>query len=381
MRVSLFVALGLALSTRLAAQGSPYIPLDDPRLPAFEHLVAAGDVPDPSPFVRPFRRVDALRALDSALTAGTARDTALVAELRQAWREDTAAARWEVEGHAGGEAYSNGNLDPLHPAGPSKARPYVDLGLTAVFGNVVLASRPAIETRLLDDPNWPGRKNLSVTGREVEAYVSAQFRFASLYYGEMDQNWGPVGLPGIGVSNYGYPHPNLALQVGNGRFRLMAQASELADTTDSLGQVEHRYFFAHRIDARLTHRFNLGLWETVVIGGPDRNFDARYRNPVSLLLLTNQYGLGDTGNLLLGLDMSWRVGQRVTLQAQLGLDDIQYKNTSGPTRYPDRYAFTLMATGPLLDRMAWRAYYTQASSLVFRTSNPIENFTDQGIGL
>lgn len=382
MRLRALVAgLGLAITGRLAAQGSPYVPLDDPRLPAFEHLVAAGDVRDPSPFVRPFRRADALHSLDSALTAGTVRDTALVVELQQAWREDTSEPRWEVMARAGAQAYSNANLDPLHPAGPSGEKPYVDLGLMAVFGNIVLASRPAVETRLLHDPDWPGRKNLSVTGREVEAYISAQFRFASLYYGEMDQNWGPVGLPGIGLSNYGYPHPNVGLQVGTGRFRLSAQASTLADVTDSLGQVVHRYFFAHRIDMRLSRRFHLGLWETVVLGGPDRNFDARYRNPVSLLLLTNEYGLGDQGNLLLGIDASWRVGGRTTLQAQFGLDDFQYKNTSGPTRYPDRYAFTLMATGPFVERMAWRAFYTQASSLAFRTANPIENFTDQGVGL
>jgi hypothetical protein len=40
-----------------------------------------------------------------------------------------------------------------------------------------------------------------------------------------------------------------------------------------------------------------------------------------------------------------------------------------------------MGTGPLLSRMAWRAAYTQASSLAFRAQNPIENFTDQGVGL
>ena len=67
MRFPAPVALLLAVSTSLAAQASPYVPLDDPQLAAFEHLVATGDVSDPSPFVRPFRRADALRMLDSAL--------------------------------------------------------------------------------------------------------------------------------------------------------------------------------------------------------------------------------------------------------------------------------------------------------------------------
>jgi hypothetical protein len=40
-----------------------------------------------------------------------------------------------------------------------------------------------------------------------------------------------------------------------------------------------------------------------------------------------------------------------------------------------------MGTGPLTGRLAWRVAYTQASSLAFRTMDPVENFTDQGVGL
>jgi hypothetical protein len=183
------------------------------------------------------------------------------------------------------------------------------------------------------------------------------------------------------LSNYGYPHPALGFEVGTDRFRLSAQASTLADQVDTAGRTINRYFFAHRLSARISRRVHLALWETVVLGGPGTSFDGRYRNPVTLLLLANQYGLGDQGNVLLGLDFQWRLGQRTTLQTQLGLDDIQYQHRSGPTRYPDRYAFTVLATGPLRGRTAWRALYTQASSLAFRTFRPTENFTDQGVGL
>ena len=378
LRLSGFILLAPAV---LAAQASPYVPLDDPRVPAFEHLIALGDVDDPTPFVRPFRQLDAVRVLDAALAGGRARDTALIAELRRAFLDDTAEAHWEIRAQGGVQAYSHARRDPLHPGGPKGARPYIDLGVGATFGNIVLASRPAIETRLVKDPDWPGRKDLKVTGRQVEAYISAQFKYARLYYGEMDQNWGPVGLPGIGVSDYGYPHPRIGFEVGTDRLRLSAQASSLADQVDTAGQTIHRYFFAHRLDARLSKRFRLGLWETVVLGGPGRSFDGRYRNPVSLLLLANEYGLSDRGNVLLGFDLRWRVAERITLLGQFGLDDFQYKNRSGPTRAPDRYAFTLMATGPLAGRVAWRAAYTQASSLAFRTTDPVENLVDQGVGL
>jgi hypothetical protein len=43
--------------------------------------------------------------------------------------------------------------------------------------------------------------------------------------------------------------------------------------------------------------------------------------------------------------------------------------------------FTLEATGPLKRRVAWRAWYTQASSLAFRSLKPTESFIEQGVGL
>lgn len=381
LRLSHIALFVLLTAGRLGAQASPYISRDDPRLPAFEHLIALGDVEDPSPMIRPIRRIDAVRALDSALTSGQARDTALIRQLLSVWTEDTAEARWEVEGRAGAQGYTEARRDPLHLGGNRRVKPYLDLRLQATFQNLILVSRPAIEPRVTGDPDWPGRKDLKIAGRHSEAYLSAQFKYATFFYGQMDQNWGPVTVPGIPLSDYGYPRPSFGLEVGTNRFKLSTQASTLDDIADSAGTIYHRYFFAHRINARLSRRFNLALWETVVLAGPDRNFDGRYRNPLTLLLLANQYGLGDDGNVLLGFDWQWRVGQRLTLQGQVGLDDIQYQHRSSPTRYPDRYAFTLQATGPLKGRIAWRGWYTQASSLAFRSFRFGENFVEDGVGL
>jgi hypothetical protein len=73
---------GVALvSAHAAAQASPNVPLDDPRLPLVEHLIARGTIPDPSPMIRPFRRIDVIRALQRADTAKGSTDAALVKRL------------------------------------------------------------------------------------------------------------------------------------------------------------------------------------------------------------------------------------------------------------------------------------------------------------
>ena len=360
------------------AQASPYLPLDDSRLPLLEHLIARGDIDDPSPMVRPFRRADAIRVLVQADTAGAPH---LVAALRAALSEVPGGQTWRVAARAGGQAYSHIRRDVLHPLGPDGARPYADFTGEAVFGPFALVSRPAAEPRIIDDPEWPGRKDLTLAWRFPEAYLSAQFKYGSVFYGQMDRNWGPVGLPGIGLSNYGYPQVEAGFLLGTRTLELEALARSLTDARDTLGNVVHRYFFAHRAGARLSDRLRVGLWETTVLSGVDRAFDGRYRNPLSLLLLANQFGLGADGNVMIGADAHWRVRGRTTLQAQLAIDDLQYENPGGATRYPNRWGLTVAGFGPLGRALGWRAFYTQASSLAFRTLDPFENFTDAGVGI
>ena len=376
--------VGVLVPSRARAQASPYLPLDDPRLPLLEHLIARGDIADPSPEVRPFRRADALRVLaeaDTATDTAASSSARLVHALRASFEELSGDQTWRVAVRGGVQAYSHIRRDVLHPLGPDGARPYADLTGEAVIGPFALVTRPTAEPRIVDDPEWPGRKDLELAWRMTEAYVSAQFKYGRVFYGQMDRNWGPVGLPGIGVSDYGYNQVEAGFLVGTGGLELEALARSLADARDTLGNRVHRYFFAHRASARLSDRFRLGVWETTVLSGIDREFDGRYRNPLSLLLLANQYGLGADGNVLFGADVHWRVTRRATVQAQLAIDDFQYQGGDGQGRYPNRWALTLAAFGPVGRSLAWRALYTQASSLAFRTLDPFENFTDAGVGL
>jgi hypothetical protein len=370
---------GLIAAHQASAQASPYVPLDDPLLPLLEHLISRGDIEDPTPFIRPFRRSDALRVLDAADTSASG-SAPLIARLRHEF-SDPAGNAWSLEGRAGVQAYTHGRRDPLHPAGPSRSRPYAELAASAAFGNVVLVTRPIAEPRLIDDPDWGGRSGLDFTGRISEAYVSAQFKYGDVFYGQLDRNWGPAGLPGIPLSNYGYERQGLAFDIGTADLRLTALATDLQDELDSLGRTVHRYYFVHRLHARPSHRLTLGLWEGVLVAGADRNFETRYRNPLSFSYLANTIGLGDKGNVLLGADVSWRAFRRTTFEAQLAIDDFQYQNRSDSGRLPDRWALTVAGSGPLGGRLGWRAFYTQASSLAFRTFSRFENFTDNGLGL
>jgi hypothetical protein len=363
------------------AQASPYLPVDDSRLPLLEHLIARGDVEDPSPMVRPFRFADALRVLGAADTAPETRSGRLVHTLRESLTADVGSesAWWRAEVRGGGEAYTQKRRDPLHLGGPGTENPYLDFALRAGFGPVVGVVRASVEPSLIGNPDWPNRAQENVTGRLIEGYLSGQFRYGALTYGQLLHNWGPVGLPGIPLSDVAFERQGLELELGTRTLRLRALASDLRPQRDSLGESVNRYYFVHRLEAQLTRRLRLALWESVLIQGVGRTLETPFANPLSPTVLANDFGIADTGsNTMIGVDASWRAGRKVTLQLQAAIDDFWFNKRN---QKQDRWAFTLAGYGPLGSRLGWRAWYTQVSSLALRTANPQENFTDQGVGI
>lgn len=371
----LFIA-SILVSGVLRAQASPYIPTDDPAMPMVEYLIARGTIADPSPMMRPLLRAELVRSLRGAGRSDAA--AGVVRALLQRFEHEDTGPWWEASGAAGLEAYSTPRQDLFHPVGDGSANPYAEMGVAAGFGNIVAVSRVAVQPRLTDDPDWTGRRNVDVASRLVEGYLSAQFRWARLTYGQLPQNWGPAGLPGIPLSDYGYERQGLLFELGNRTVRLSALATDLNDGVDSSGQTAHRYYFVHRLNVRVAKQLDVAVWEANVLSGVDREFETRYRNPLSVSYLANTIGLGDRGNVMLGADATWRARAGLRLEAQVGIDDFWYKNRRNNR---DRYLFTLAASGPLGEVLSWRAMYTEVSSLALRAFNPSDNFTDAGVGL
>jgi hypothetical protein len=360
------------------AQGSLYLPLDDPRLPLLEHLIARGDLDDPSPMVRPFRLADAVRVLAAADTQPAAPNGELIQQLRRSFTEDTASARWEARIRVGGDVYTQKRKDALHEGGEGTANPYADVALRGAFGPVVFATRPAVEPRLIGDPDWPNQAQDHLTGRLAEGYLSLQFKYGNLTYGQLERNWGPVGYWAIPISNYSYQRQGLALTLGTEGLRLDAIASDLQTEEDSLGEPVNRYLIVHRLDARLSRRLRVALWESIIIAGRGRILETPFANPISPTVVANTFGIQDLqSNVIIGADLHLRVGRKTTFQAQLALDDFLF-NTRDQGR--DRWALTIAGYGPIGRTVGWRALYTQASSLAFRTIIPEENFSDAGVG-
>jgi len=237
------------------------------------------------------------------------------------------------------------------------------------------------ENRLKSDPDWRGSQQLAddqFVVRVAEAYAGIQLGWAMLLVGQRDRNWGPPGVPGIALSDAGYPRPDIELQLGKRTLRFTAIATRLKSVEASDGTRIERYFVAHRVSIRPTPTLTLVGWETAVIAGQRIELQASTRAVVPLLAIPAVFASRSHRNEMVGGQLSWRLRPRLVVSGELAIDDWNF-DASNP--YPQRWAASFTGAGALGSRASWQISYSTASSLAFRTLNPNEDFTDQGVGI
>ena len=181
MRTLVGVALfSLAAAAPVAVLASPYISLDDSRLPLLEHLIARGDAADPPPMFRPV-------------------------------------------GRAG------------------DGEPYLGFWVWMAFGPVVGVGRASVEPSLVGNADRPNRAQENVTGQLIDGYVSAQFNYGALTCSQQLHNWEPIDLTGISLSDVAFERQRLVPTLGTKSLRLRALASDLTRQTDRTGQSVNRH--------------------------------------------------------------------------------------------------------------------------------------------
>ncbi len=348
-------------------------------MPYVEHLIARGRLTDPTPLTRPFREADLLRALEAADSArlsaaewGVVKQ--LTAELTR--RERGPTARLDLD--AGVAASSHARRDALRAAGPGHGTVSGGAGLTLYFGPAVVATHPYIDTRLKWDPDYFGKKDRVIAGRNAEAYASAQWRYGEVFFGALDRNWGPPALEGLLVSPSPYSYEHFGIALGTQGVRLEGILTQLDDVVDTSGAPAHRYWVAHRLVLRPPGKTTLALWEGSLIAGPGRQLEPWFANIFTLGLLA-QYDQQGQVNSLVGFDVTTRIKQTRVFGSLL-IDDIQVDKGATTDREPPQYGFTLGAQGGL-GAFAWTGFYTRIANLTYRTNNPADAVMRRGVGL
>jgi hypothetical protein len=381
MRTALLLLLGALASRRPASaqEASPYLPLSHWGMPYVEHLIARGRIADPSPLTRPFRETDLLRALDAADSATLTRaEWRVVGRLRGELRHREHGPTARLELHAGVAAGSHARRDPLRAAGPGHGTAAGGAALTLFFGPVVAVTHPYLDTRLKWDPDYEGKKDRVIAGRNAEAYVSGQWRYGEVFFGALDRNWGPPPVEGLLLSPSPYSYDHFGVSLGTTGVRFEGVLTQLDDLPDRGGTLNHRYLVAHRVVLRPPGKTTFALWEGNLVAGPGRQLEPWYANILTLGLLT-QYDQNSNANSLVGADVVTRVGG-ADLFGSLLIDDIQVDKENAGDREPASYGLTLGARGAA-GPAGWTAFYTRVANLTYRTPNPPETVMRRGVGL
>jgi hypothetical protein len=87
--------------------------------------------------------------------------------------------------------------------------------------------------------------------------------------------------------------------------------------------VPKKYMAAHYLSLKLSPRFTIGLFESVIFGRQDGQFELQYLNPI-ILYRSIEHHVGSPDNILLGLSASLELNPQIRLYGQFVIDEFKF---------------------------------------------------------
>ena len=214
------------------------------------------------------------------------------------------------------------------------------------FDRVGIYAEFVLDEELARDPFYSGKKWRGFAGDVDQAFASYESARFNLLVGRFGAFWGPqrsmIFSPQQKLDGFMYTLRWGKLSVS---YRL-GGLDGLNPDEHPVDQYEPRYVAAHRADWHFSNRVRVGLFEAVVFGGPGRQIDLFYLNPL-IFFHGAQLNENLNDNTLVGFDFDTQLPSRLSLYGQLVLDDIQLDKKSSTDREPDQYG--LIAGGYMAD--------------------------------
>ena len=215
--------------------------------------------------------------------------------------------------------------------------------LVGIYADFVL------DEELAKDPVYSGKKWRGFAGDVDQAFASFESARFNLLAGRFGGFWGPQRSL---IFSAQQKLDGLAYTARWGKLAVsyrLGALDGLNPDEDPVAQFEPRYIAAHRFDWHFSDRLRAGLFETIVFGGPGRQIDLFYLNPL-IFFHGSQLNEKLNDNTIVGFDFGMQPLTGLKAYGQLVLDDIQLDNESRGDREPDQYA--VMLGGYLADLWA-----------------------------
>lgn len=273
-------------------------------------------------------------------------------------------------------------------------------GVHYVAPHITLANRTVVDQDYKYDPNFAGDLSEAdhwLYGRVNDAYVNVRFGKFDLFFGRMHRNWGPLNSNSLILSDYAYTYDHAFLSYTTKRFKFSVIFAQLEDLPGAAVEDKNnpdsttfypnarKYLVGHRVDIRFSNRLQLALSEVATYGGPERDIEIAFFNPMNFY-----YGIQRNDKKQMNghwaLDAFYKPLDRLSLYGQFLIDDIIVNNDPGVNdraRFPDRFAVTASARTADIPFEGFNAgvTYTRVWNRTYQSRWNWENYHYRGLGL
>lgn len=161
------------------------------------------------------------------------------------------------------------------------------------------------------------------------AYRPATWLDATLGYGK---NFIGDGYRSLMMSDNAANYPYVKVTADFWRIQYTCLYAQLTDRNRLLADKTYarKWAVIHYFDIAVTKRFNIGLFDAVMAKAQDslgnrRGLDFQYLNPIIFLRSAEYYAGGSPDNALLGINLSYIIGEHTTIYGQFVLDEMTVK--------------------------------------------------------
>lgn len=245
------------------------------------------------------------------------------------------------------------------------------------FSRVSVMGQYYLDERKARDPEYTGKKWRGFAGDIDLAYAQYYTERLNLTVGRFSSFWGPRHSLVLGsrshLDGFGY---SIRLGRVTVSYRL-GQLSQDSIGSDTTTQWPSRYFAGHRVDFHFSKSLRVGLFESVVFGGPGRSVDFAYLNPI-IFYHGSQLNDRVNDNTLVGFDFTWKPRLGTKCYGQLLLDDIQLDHKTQGDQEPAQYAVNVgLYTASRARKLDTRLEYTRVSNWTFNQILPRNRYLNR----
>ncbi len=152
----------------------------------------------------------------------------------------------------------------------------------------------------------------------VKNYVNAQFGFDQAFTGAGNRSF----IMSDFAPGYTYLRFNTKIwRINYSNHFAQGIADQYFSGTGSTDAKYPKKFFAsHHLSINITDNFNVGVFESVVIGDSTEQFNISYLNPIIFYRALEHQG-GSNENAIVGMDAKWNIGHSIQFYGQAVLDE------------------------------------------------------------